>query len=251
MKNVSPPSSGDRPLKTIDRVISKAGLGSRNDARRFVKEGRIKVNGKTVNDPDQWVDLERDRVLFDDKPLRQEERVYIALNKPTGYLTTYKHPSGRATVFDLLPDELGYLFPVGRLDLDTSGLLLLTNDSDFAEQITNPDFKVPKTYRVKAATYVSDEQLEELRRGVVLNDGPTRQARVERIHERGGRTVFEMTITEGRNRQVRRMLEAIGSKVEKLKRVAVGPITLEGIEGGSHRLLSKAEVEALRRAGRR
>lgn len=246
MKKVSPPPAGDRPLKTIDRVISKAGLGSRSDARRFVKEGRVEVNGRVATDPDQWIDLERDTLLFDGKPLQAEARLYVALYKPTGYLTTYKHPSGRATVFDLLPPELGYLFPVGRLDLDTSGLLLLTNDSSFAEQVTNPEYKVAKTYRVVAATDLSDEQLDALRSGVELSDGPTRPAVVKRV----GGTVIELTITEGRNRQVRRMIEAVGSEVVELERIAIGPLTLGTLRRGEHRMLSADEVAAILAARR-
>jgi 23S rRNA pseudouridine2605 synthase len=245
VKKVSAPPPGDRPLKTVDRLISKAGLGSRSDARRFVKEGRVHVNDALVTDPDQWVDVELDRVTFDGAPLQQEKRVYIALYKPAGYLTTYKHPSGKATVYDLLPTELGYVFSVGRLDLDTSGLLLLTNDSNFAEEITNPEFKVPKTYCVRATTELSDEQLERLRRGIELEDGPTRPAIVSRIGD--DRSSFEVTITEGRNRQVRRMVEALGSQVDTLMRVAVGFVTLEGLEIGSHRELTAAEVRAFMR----
>lgn len=245
MKKVSPPARGDRPLKTVDRLISKAGLGSRNDARRFVKEGRIQVNGKVVSDPDQWVDTELDRVTFDGAPLVNEKRVYIALHKPTGYLTTYKHPSGKATVYDLLPEGLGYVFSVGRLDLETSGLLLLTNDSNFAEEVTNPEFKVPKTYRVRASSPLSEEQLDQLRSGINLHDGPTRPALCARIG--ADQTSFELTITEGRNRQVRRMVEAIGSKVDTLERVAIGPVTVEGLDTGKYRQLTEDEVRLLTR----
>src|ERR1043166_2750006 len=170
-----------RPIKTLERVLSKAGLGSRTEARRWIAEGRVKVNGRAVKDPDRWVDLERDRVAFDGKPLQKAETTYLLLYKPTGYLTTYRDPQGRPTIYDLLPERDRYLFPAGRLDLDTSGLLILTNDTAFAERLTNPDYKVPTTYLVKASRALTDEQLDQLRSGIELRDGITRPAVVERI----------------------------------------------------------------------
>jgi pseudouridine synthase len=235
-----PPPPGNRPLKTLERVLSKAGVGSRSEARRWISEGRVRVNGRVAGDPDAWVDIEHDRVSFDGKPLRESKRVYLLLNKPTGYLTTYDDPRGRPTVYDLL-DREEYLFPVGRLDLDTSGLLILTNDTAFAERLTNPDYKVPKTYGVKASQVLSDEQLESLRRGVMLRDGITRPAIVQRID----RSAFTITITEGRNRQVRRMVEALDAKVLKLVRVAIGPIGIGELPIGKSRELTAAEVKSL------
>jgi 23S rRNA pseudouridine2605 synthase len=237
--------AGKRPIKTLERVLSKAGIGSRTEARGWIAEGRVRVNGRKVVDPDQWIDLERDRVAFDGKPLRKKERIYLLFYKPKGYLTTYRDPQGRPTIYDLLPDRDQYLFPVGRLDLDTSGLLILTNDTGFAERLTNPDYKVPKTYLVKASQHLTDAELDQLRRGVELRDGPTRPARIERIRESGGKTVFEITITEGRNRQVRRMVEALGAKVLKLVRVAIGPIRIGELAIGGVRELTREEVKLL------
>ena len=245
MKGVPKPPAGNRPLKTLERVLSKAGLGSRTEARKWIGAGRVRVNDRVVKDPDAWVDLERDRVSFDGKPLEKQERVYLLLYKPTGYLTTYDDPQGRPTIYDLLPDRDRYLFPVGRLDLDTSGLLILTNDADFAERITNPQFKVPKTYLVKASRRLSPEDLDRLRNGLELRDGPTKPAEVEVIREAGGKTVFEITITEGRNRQVRRMVEALDAKVLKLVRVAIGPIRIGDLEMSKTRVLTDDEVRAL------
>jgi pseudouridine synthase len=234
-----------RPLKTLERVFSKAGLGSRTDARSWIGAGRVRVNGKVVEDPDQWVDLGKDRVTLDGKPLRAAEKRYILLYKPKGYLTTWRDPEGRPTVYDLAADAGTWLSPVGRLDLDTSGLLLLTNDTDFAERIANPDRKVPKTYQVKAATLLTGEQIEKLRRGVELSDGPTRPAEVRRLRDGPKHTFLEIAITEGRNRQVRRMLEAVGSKVSKLVRTAIGPIRIGELPIGKWRDLSGDEVRAL------
>jgi pseudouridine synthase len=195
------------------------------------------------------VDLARDRVTLDGKPLRPAASSYILLYKPKGYLTTYRDPLNRPTVYDLLAGADTWLFPVGRLDLDTSGLLLMTNDTDFAERIADPRHKVPKTYYLKAATLLSDEQVDQLRRGVILSDGPTRPAEVTRLRDGARHTFLEMTITEGRNRQVRRMVEAVGSKVLKLVRTAIGPIRLGDLPIGQWRALTEAEIEAL--GGRR
>ena len=233
-----------RPLKTLERVLSKAGLGSRTDARKWIGAGRVKVNGKLVQTPDLWVDLERDRVTLDDRPVRPAKKIYLLLHKPTGYLTTYKDPEGRPTVYDLLSDLGHWVVPVGRLDLDTSGLLLLTNDTQFAEQVMNPDFKVPKTYLVKASTPLNDDQLNRLRSGVELNDGPTQSAEVSRVAS------FEKSITvtirEGRNRQIRRMLEAVDSKVVELVRTHIGPVAIGDLPIGTYRALQAEEVLALR-----
>jgi pseudouridine synthase len=235
-----------RPLKTLERVLSKAGLGSRTEARAWIARGRVQVNGRVARDPDAWVDLERDRVSFDGKPLRAGARLYLLMYKPKGYLTTYRDPQGRPTIYDLLPEGTPYVSPVGRLDLDTSGLLILTNDTQLAERLTNPDYHVPKTYLVKASRHLTDDDLDALRRGLELRDGPTRPAAVTRLRESGGKTVFEITITEGRNRQVRRMVEALEAKVLKLVRVAIGPLRIGKMQIGSVRELSAEEVRGLR-----
>ena len=228
-----------RPIKTLERVLSKAGLGSRTEARKWVAAGRVKVNGRVVKDPDHWIDIERDRVAFDNKPLRKAEKTYLLLYKPKGYLTTYRDPQGRPTIYDLLPERDRYLFPVGRLDLDTSGLLILTNDTQFAEGMTNPDYKVPKTYLVKASKVMTDEELDRLRSGIELRDGSTRPAIVNRL----GASKFEITISEGRNRQVRRMVEALDAKVLKLVRVAISDIRIGDLEIGKSRQLTTDELQ--------
>lgn len=241
----APQANGQRRLKTLERVFSKAGVASRTDARSWIGGGRVRVNGTVIQNPDHWIDLDRDRVTLDGKPLRAREQTYVLLYKPTGYLTTYRDPEGRPTVYDLLRDFGAWLSPVGRLDLDTSGLLLMTNDTDFAERITNPEHKVAKTYQVKASTLLTDEQLEQLRSGVELSDGPTRPAAVTRLRDSGKHTHIEMTITEGRNRQVRRMLEAVGCRVMKLVRTAIGPIRIGELPIGRWRTLTAEEVAAL------
>jgi len=231
-----------RPLKTLDRVLSKAGIGSRTDARQWIQAGRLKVNGRVEKDPDRWIDLERDRVSFDGKPLEARDRVYVLLYKPTGYLTTYKDSKGRPTVYDLIADVGTFVSPVGRLDLDTSGLLLLTNDNQFAERVTNPASHVPKTYVVTASVVLTEAQLQRLRVGIDLSDGPTRPATVTRLRDSEKHTHFEIALTEGRNRQVRRMVEALDAHVLTLVRVKIGPIAIGTLPIGTWRLLTRAEV---------
>lgn len=203
------------------------------------------MNGKVVENPDLWIDFNRDRILFDGKPLESRDRVYILLYKPTGYITTFKDPEGRPTVYDLIADVETFVSPVGRLDLDTSGLLILTNDTQFAERLTNPDHKIPKTYLVKCADLIPDEALDRLRKGVELSDGLTRPAIVKRVRDSGKYSHIEIRITEGRNRQIRRMIEAIGSKVLKLVRTAIGPVEISGMKIGTWRPLSERELKQL------
>ena len=237
-----------RTLKTLDRVLSKAGAGSRTEARSWIGGGRVSVNGKVIRTPDHWIDIERDTVLLDGQPLRQAELRYILVYKPKGYLTTYHDGEGRPTVYDLVQGLEQFVGTVGRLDMDTSGLLLLSNDNLLAEAITNPDHHLPKTYLVKASTLLSDTALAQLAKGIELADGPTRPAQVKRVRDSEKYTFLELTITEGRNRQVRRMLEAVGSKVLKLVRIQIGPLTLEGLRIGEWRDLTKEEVTLLGKA---
>ena len=240
-----PGTQGKRPLKTLERVLSKAGLGSRTEARSWIGAGRVRINGGVVKNPDHWVDLKRDKVTLDGKPVQAARRIYILLYKPAGYLTTYKDPEGRPTVYDLIGKVRSFVSPVGRLDLDTSGLLILTNDTQFAERLTNPGYHVPKTYQAKCSTLLTDEQVEQLRRGVMLNDGPTRPATVTRLRDTGKYTHLEIVLTEGRNRQVRRMVEAVGSKVLKLVRTAIGPIRIGDLQIGTWRELTSDERRTL------
>ncbi|MBI3694144.1 MAG: rRNA pseudouridine synthase [Acidobacteria bacterium] len=234
-----------RPLKTLERVLSKAGVGSRTEARRIIHAGRVKVSGRVVENPDHWVDLERDRVHLDGKPLAAQKKTYLLLYKPAGYLTTRADPEGRPTVYDLLEDLGRWIFPVGRLDRETSGLLILTNDTQFGERLTNPRHGVTKTYLVKTATRLEDAELEKLRRGVVLADGPTLPAEVQRVRDSVKHTWLEITIREGRNRQVRRMVEAVGSKVLKLVRTRIGSIGIGDLPIGRYRELKLDEIRKL------
>jgi len=203
------------------------------------------VNGRGVENPDLWIDFERDRILFDGKPLRAKERIHALLYKPAGYITTFRDPEGRPTVYDLIADIDAFVSPVGRLDLDTSGLLILTNDTQFAERLTNPDHKVAKTYLVKCADPIPDDALERLRHGVDLSDGPTRPAVVRRVRDSAKYSHLEIALTEGRNRQVRRMIEAVGSKVLKLVRTGIGGVRIGDLKIGAWRPLTASEIASL------
>jgi len=240
------PERGNRPIKTLERVISKAGLGSRSEARSWIGGGRVRVNGKLIQTPDHWVDLERDKVTLDGKLVQAQEKVYLLLYKPTGYLTTYKDPENRPTVYDLIRDAGQWLAPVGRLDQDTSGLLIMTNDTRLIEKIANPEHEIPKTYLVKASNLLTDEQIERLRSGVVLEDGPTKPAVVKRVRDSAKYSFIEVTIREGRNRQVRRMMEAIGTKALKLVRVGIGGLRIGDLKIGTYRELTGAELAKIR-----
>ncbi|MBI5433190.1 MAG: rRNA pseudouridine synthase [Planctomycetes bacterium] len=233
--------------KTIDRALSRLGLCSRTEAVEFVRAGRVRVNGLVVRDPERWVVPERDRIELDREQAKERAKLYVALHKPVGYVTTRSDPEGRKTVYDLLGDLGAWLAPVGRLDRDTSGLLLFTNDTDFAARLLEPTSHVAKRYRVEARGRIDDTEFERLRRGVELSDGRTLPARVALLRRSKERTLFELTITEGRNRQVRRMLEAIDSKVLKLARVAFGSLELADLAPGAHRELLARERNALRR----
>jgi pseudouridine synthase len=228
--------------KTLERVLSKAGLGSRSEARSWIHARRVKVNGRIVENPDHWIDLKRDKILFDNKPITAAEKRYILLYKPKGYITTYGDPEKRPTVYDLISDVGTWVAPVGRLDLDTSGLLILTNDTAFAERMTNPGFHVPKTYQIKASTLLTEVQIERLRTGVELSDGPTRPAQVKRLRDSAKYTHLEMTITEGRNRQVRRMLEAVDAKVLELVRTGIGRLRIGDLPIGKWREIEGREI---------
>jgi 23S rRNA pseudouridine2605 synthase len=232
----------------LAKYIAHAGAASRRAAEELVQAGRVSVGGRVERDPARDVDDDSD-VRLDGQALRgAEPRVVYALNKPAGVVSTARDTHGRQTVVDLIPDADARLYPVGRLDVDTTGLILLTNDGELANALTHPRFEVPKTYRARVAGGpVSGTALRALRTGVALEDGPSAPARVRLVE----RDVIELELHEGRKRQVRRMCEAVGHPVRALERVAFGPLLLGTLRPGRHRRLSPAEVERLRAASRR
>jgi len=239
---------------TLDRVLSRLGWASRTAAREAIRAGRLKVNGRVVRDPECWVQPERDAVQLDGQRLKPARKIYLLFYKPKGVITSHGDPSGRKTVYDFLSslgEEGKWVAPVGRLDKDTSGLLLLTNDTEFAGFVTSPQSRVPKTYLVKASGLVSDEIIAGLNAGVEMKRGDfAKPSSVRRVEDRGKYTWLEVVLTEGKNREVRRMIETVGFKVLKLVRTRIGPLTLAGLEVGKWRALTAAELNALRRRRR-
>jgi 23S rRNA pseudouridine2605 synthase len=227
----------------LAKYLAHAGVASRRAAETVIAGGRVSVDGEIVLDPARDVD-EHSRVVVDGRALSgPEARVVYALNKPLGAVSTAHDPQGRQTVLELVPAAGLRLYPVGRLDADSSGLILLTNDGELANRLTHPRFEVEKTYRATLGGMpAGDGVLRALRRGVELEDGPSAPARVRRL----GQNLIEITIHEGRNRQVRRMCEAAGRPVLALERVAFGSLRLGGLAVGEHRRLTELETEALR-----
>jgi 23S rRNA pseudouridine2605 synthase len=230
----------------LSKFLAHAGVASRRAAEQMIFAGRVAVAGEVVRDPARDVQDGAD-VAVDDRPVALERRhVVFAVNKPAGYVSTARDPQNRPTVVSLVSSR-ERLYPVGRLDADTTGLILLTNDGELAHRLTHPSFEVPRVYRAQVGRPpVRDEALRALRTGVELEDGRTAPAKVRRLAP----DRLELTIHEGRKRQIRRMCEAVGHPVVRLTRVAFGPLGLGDLAPGAHRRLSRAEVERLRRATR-
>lgn len=242
----------------LQRYLAQAGVASRRSAERLIRDGRVAVNGFVVTAMGWKVDPERDRVTVDGRPVEAGRgdagsAVYIMLHKPRGVLSAARDDRGRITAVEWVRRAGGpavRVFPVGRLDLDSEGLLLLTNDGELAYALTHPSREVPKTYRVRVQGVLSDGAVEALRRGVVLEDGPAAAARVKVVRRLPESAEMEMVLYEGRKRQVRRMCREVGLRVTRLVRTAVGPVRLGRLRPGDWRYLTAEEVERLRRAAR-
>jgi pseudouridine synthase len=261
----------------LQKAMADAGIGARRDCEEMITAGRVRVNGKVITALPCFVDPSSDVVELDGEAIKLPEVVadatkakpartfsYVLINKPKGVITTTSDPEGRRTVLDFVPPALRRerLFPVGRLDADSTGLLLITNDGDFAYQLTHPKFGVTKEYRVTCAGLASDEQLQKLKRGMYLitpsPDGVknTKRASMESVRilkrqvdrARGDRTLLSVTLREGQNREIRRMLARVGLKVRELERVAIGPLKAGDLRLGQAKLLGKKDVERLRAA---
>jgi 23S rRNA pseudouridine2605 synthase len=230
----------------LQKILARAGLASRRGAEQIMVEGRVTVNGEIARELGTKADLETDDVRVDGVRVKApKSHVYLVLNKPRGIVTTRKDPEGRATVMDLVPPVAG-LFPVGRLDVTTEGLILLTNDGAFAERVSHPRYEVPRVYHAKVHGVPDEHALGTLRRGVRV-DGETMSVDRVRLIEAETNAWVEVTLHEGKHHEVKRMLEAVGHPVSKLRRVAVGPVTTRGLEPGQFRALAPAEIAALLR----
>ena len=229
----------------LQKILSRAGIASRRGAEKVIAEGRVTRNGETVTEPGTKADLAEDDVRVDGVRVRApRQAVYLALNKPKGVVTTRHDPEGRTTVMELVPAVAG-LFPVGRLDVTTEGLILLTNDGAFAKRVSHPRYEVPRVYQAKVRRVPTPETLARLRQGVRV-DGERMVVDAVRVLEAANNSWVELVLHEGKHHEVRRLLEAVGHPVSKLRRVALGPVTTRGLEPGEFRHLTEREVKALR-----
>jgi 23S rRNA pseudouridine2605 synthase len=236
-----------RPIR-LHRFLADAGVASRRRAEELIKAGRVLVNCEIVDTLPAFVDPQSDRVVVDGTPVRIQPAEYFLLHKPKGVVCTNRDPAGRLRAVDLLPPTRARLNVVGRLDADSTGLLLMTNDGELAERITHPRFGMPKVYRVEVRGQVPTDLGVRLKKGVYLAEGKASASEVEIVHRSRQSSVLRITLREGRNRQVRRMLARLDHAVKSLKRVQVGPLSLKGLPVGACRRLTPRELAELRRA---
>lgn len=236
------------PEERLQKILARAGVASRRAAEQLIIDGEVRVNGKVVSELGARADVARDRIEVRGQPIAREEHVYFVVHKPRGMVTTLSDPEGRPSLSELLTGIEQRVYPVGRLDFHTSGALLLTNDGDLAQALLHPSREVPKTYVVKLNFQADDRTLQALRDGVTLDDGyHTRPARVAELRVEEGKSWLEITITEGKNRQIHRMVEAVGARVMRLSRLSFAGISSEGLRPGQLRPLERHEVTMLQR----
>jgi 23S rRNA pseudouridine2605 synthase len=245
---VSEPEQGVR----LQKVLSQAGIGSRRACEALIGEGRVEVNAEVVTEQGRRVDPDRDVIRVDGARIPPPRRhLYLALNKPRGVVVTMEDPEGRRTIADVLAEgakrslKKERLFHVGRLDTDTEGLLILTNDGEFAHRLAHPSYQVPKTYIVEVSGAMSPQTLRRLRGGVTLDDGPVRPTSAKIVSSVGEKTLLKITLLEGRNRIVRRTMEAVGHPVRRLSRIGIGPVRLGNLKVGEYRELTREELGGL------
>lgn len=234
-------------MERLQKVIAQAGIASRRKAEELIANGKVKVNGKVVTELGTKVDPLKDNIEVNGKQIKQEKLVYILLNKPKGYITTADDPQNRPIVFDLIRDIPQRLHSVGRLDFDTAGLLLLTNDGDLTYKLTHPKFEKEKIYLVRVKGRITQKVIKNLERGVELEDGKTAPAKVKLVKLKRDFSLLKLTIHEGRNRQIRRMMETVGFPVIYLKRIQLGPLTLGNLKTGQYRNLTQKEIKFLKK----
>ena len=238
------------PAERLQKVLARAGFGSRRACEELISSGRVEVDREVVQKLGTSVDPNAQEIRVDGEAIPRTAAAYYLVHKPVGVVCTSRDPSGRPRAIDLVPPTAGRLFTVGRLDLASEGLVLLTNDGDLANQLTHPRYGVEKTYLVTVAGHPEPKHLAALRRGVRLSEGWARVARVKIKSRRKQSTVLEIVLSEGRNREIRRLLARIGHKVQRLVRVAVGPLRLADLPSGAYRRLTWREIDALRKCTR-
>lgn len=232
-------------MERLQKYMASCGIASRRASEKMILDGRVKVNSKVVNTLGVIIDSEIDDITVDNKKITRGLRVVFLLNKPCGYVTTSKDPQGRKTVIDLVKDINYKLFAVGRLDINTSGLILMTNDGHLAHKIMHPSFEIDKTYHVTIKNKITNEQINRLEKGIYIDNRITAPAKCKIIVDKPNHTIVEITIHEGRKRQVRKMFKDIGVYVIELKRVKIGFLTDDQLDVGMYRKLSAKEVKEL------
>ena len=233
-------------MERLQKFLAHAGIASRRMCENIIKSGRVKVNGKTVCEPGFKIDPQNDKVQADGQYVKHKQKnIYLILNKPRGYVSTVKDERDRKTVLDLVKHIDERVYPVGRLDYRSEGLLILTNDGDLTYFLTHPKNKIPKTYRVRVRGVPSMDKLEKLASGVELEDGRTSPAKISLIDILKGNALLEITITEGKNRQIRKMCEHVGHPVLRLVRTRIGPLELRKLPSGKVRELTQKELKML------
>lgn len=231
----------------LNQILSLSGITSRRKADELIRSGRVKVNDRVVNELGVRAVWGQDRIKVDDKDIpRPSKRLYLLLNKPFGYVCTLSDPEGRPLVIELLKDIKERVYPVGRLDFDSLGLLLFTNDGEWAYRLTHPSYQVPRTYKAEMDGRITDEAINSLRKGVLLEDGPSGSSEIELIMRNDRRSAVRIVITQGRNRQVRRMFEAVGFRVIHLIRTGFDGLSVGDLKIGEYRHLKTVEVNALK-----
>ena len=236
-------------MERLNKYLASTGVASRRGADKLIADGKVKVNGKVVIELGTTINEKNDTVTVDDVIVKKETDLkYIMFYKPKGCITTVSDEKGRKTIYDYLEElNISHLIPVGRLDYDTEGLLLMTNDGDLAYKLTHPSYEVPKTYVVKVRGEMPEHKLAQLRKGVIIDGEKTKRARVKLIEFKDDISKLQITITEGKNRQIRKMIEAVEKEVIFLKRIAIGDLRLGGLARGGYRFLNDFEVEYLKR----
>ncbi|MGG3282459.1 pseudouridine synthase [Paenibacillus solani] len=234
-------------MERLQKIMAQAGVASRRKCEELILEGKVQVNGETVTELGTKADPAQDVITVSGKPIKNEKKVYIMLNKPKGVITSASDPEGRKIVSDYLKGIKERVYPIGRLDYDTEGLLLLTNDGEFANLLSHPKYHVPKTYLATVKGVPHGTELDKLRQGIMLEDGMTSPAEVEYkdVDPDNKQSVISITIHEGRNRQVRRMFEAISHPVVRLKRISYGDLLLQNLKRGLYRHLTPNEINQL------
>jgi pseudouridine synthase len=235
----------------LQKIISRAGIASRRKAEELIIDGRVRVNNEIIIELGSKADITKDRITIDGEAISSpENRVYLILNKPSGYICSRNDPENRPTVLDLIKNINERIFPVGRLDYDTEGLIVLTNDGDFSQILQHPSSNIPRTYLVKVKEIPKEEDLARLRQGIYIDKIKTNEAKIKIVNKLPKNAWLEVVLWEGRNRQIKKMFEAIGHRSLRIVRTEFGPISLKNLAQGTFRFMNRKEINDVRKLGR-